>query len=65
MNVQPVIPIKITENWNLITRTIVPIIDQPSLFAGTDSASGSATSIRACSYPRPSPASSSGASAPR
>jgi len=40
MNVQPVIPIKITEDWNLITRTIVPIIDQPSLFPGTDSAFG-------------------------
>ena len=34
LNVQPVIPIKLTEDWNLITRTIVPIINQPSLFLG-------------------------------
>ena len=32
LNVQPVIPIKLTEEWNLITRTIMPIINQPSLF---------------------------------
>ncbi|MEZ5565852.1 MAG: hypothetical protein R3F24_10185 [Gammaproteobacteria bacterium] len=28
LNVQPVIPIDISENWNLISRTIVPLIDQ-------------------------------------
>ena len=32
LNVQPVIPISINEEWNLITRTIMPIINQPSLF---------------------------------
>ncbi len=32
LNVQPVIPIKLTPEWNLITRTVVPIINQPSLF---------------------------------
>jgi hypothetical protein len=40
LNVQPVIPINITENWNLITRVIMPIINQPSLFPGMDSATG-------------------------
>lgn len=28
LNIQPVIPFSITENWNLITRTIVPVIYQ-------------------------------------
>jgi hypothetical protein len=32
LNVQPVIPVKIAEDWNLITRVIMPIINQPSLF---------------------------------
>ena len=32
LNIQPVIPISISEDWNLITRTIMPIINQPSLF---------------------------------
>jgi len=30
-NVQPVIPFSLTENWNVITRTIVPVIHQPRL----------------------------------
>ena len=30
LNVQPVIPISLSEDWNLITRTIIPIINQPS-----------------------------------
>ncbi len=29
LNIQPVIPLHITKNWNLITRTILPIIWQP------------------------------------
>jgi hypothetical protein len=32
LNVQPVIPIHLNDEWNLITRVIMPIINQPSLF---------------------------------
>ena len=28
LNVQPVVPLSIGEDWNLIIRTIVPIVDQ-------------------------------------
>lgn len=28
LNIQPVIPISINENWNVITRTIIPLVDQ-------------------------------------
>ncbi|WP_395666576.1 hypothetical protein [Methylocella sp.] len=28
LNVEPVIPIKLSEDWNLITRTILPIVSQ-------------------------------------
>ena len=28
LNIQPVIPIRLTERWNLISRTILPLIDQ-------------------------------------
>jgi hypothetical protein len=31
LNVRPVIPIKIDPDWNVITRTIVPLIWQPSV----------------------------------
>ena len=40
LNIQPVIPFHLSENWTLITRTIMPIINQPSLFPGVSSASG-------------------------
>ena len=30
LNIQPVIPLHLTKNWNLITRTILPIIWQPN-----------------------------------
>jgi hypothetical protein len=31
LNIQPVIPISISKDWNVITRTIVPLIDQEDL----------------------------------
>jgi hypothetical protein len=31
LNIQPVLPIHISEDWNIITRTILPLIWQPSL----------------------------------
>ncbi len=34
LNIQPVIPFGLGEDWNMITRTIVPVIYQPSLFPG-------------------------------
>ncbi len=40
LNLQPVIPIKLNADWNLITRTIMPIINQPSLFPHGESAFG-------------------------
>ena len=36
LNVQPVIPFNLTDNWNLITRTIMPIIKQPDLRTTSD-----------------------------
>jgi opacity protein-like surface antigen len=29
LNIQPVVPLHINENWNLISRTIMPLISQP------------------------------------
>ena len=40
LNIQPVIPISLSEDWNLITRTILPIINQPSPAPGVRSAFG-------------------------
>lgn len=40
LNVQPVIPFTLNDDWNLITRTIIPIIDAESPAPGIDDASG-------------------------
>jgi hypothetical protein len=40
MNVQPVIPFSLGEDWNLITRTILPIINQPGFVPGQSDAFG-------------------------
>jgi len=39
-NIQPVIPFSIGEDWNLITRTILPIVSQPSFARGQDRKTG-------------------------
>jgi len=34
VNVQPVIPVSIGEDWNMISRTIIPVISQSDIFPG-------------------------------
>ena len=40
LNIQPVIPFSLNADWNLISRTIVPLIYQSDLFPGAGSQSG-------------------------
>ena len=40
LNIQPVIPISVSNNWNIITRTILPVISMPSLYPGDDRTNG-------------------------
>lgn len=40
LNVQPVIPISIGENWNVISRTILPLVNQHEIFPGAGSQTG-------------------------
>ena len=40
LNVQPVIPFSLNDDWNLITRTIVPLVDQRDFPAATSNESG-------------------------
>jgi len=40
LNIQPVIPLRLSKDWNLITRTIVPIIYQPLLLPGVGKTGG-------------------------
>ena len=45
LNIQPVIPISINKDWNLILRTILPVISQTDVFgkSGTQSGLGNTT----------------------
>ncbi len=40
LNIQPVVPFSLSEDWNLISRTIVPLVDQSDIFPGAGSQSG-------------------------
>ncbi len=40
LNIQPVIPVSVNDEWNVITRTIVPVISMPSLYPGDDRSNG-------------------------
>ena len=40
MNVQPVIPFSINDKWNLVSRTILPIVSQDEIYPGAGSQSG-------------------------
>lgn len=40
LNIQPVIPISVSKDWNVITRTIVPVISQPGFSPGQSRVNG-------------------------
>ena len=40
LNVQPVVPVSISDNWNMISRTILPIVYQDDVVPGTGSQFG-------------------------
>jgi hypothetical protein len=40
LNIQPVIPIDLNSDWNIITRTIVPLVSQPNFAPGEPHNSG-------------------------
>jgi len=40
LNIQPVIPITVNKDWNVITRTIVPVISQPAFTPNQDRENG-------------------------
>jgi hypothetical protein len=40
LNIQPVLPMKLNDSWNVVTRVIAPIIYQPTVSATTGGTSG-------------------------
>jgi len=46
MNVQPVVPITLNDNWNIISRTILPIVHQSDIFPGAGSQTGTGDTVQ-------------------
>ena len=46
MNIQPVIPITLNEDWNLISRTILPVINQEDVFPGSPERTGTGDTVQ-------------------
>jgi hypothetical protein len=40
LNIQPVIPLSLNADWNLIARSVIPVISQPAMTTGGDSTFG-------------------------
>lgn len=40
LNIEPVLPVSLNKNWNLIFRTILPVIDEPSFLKANNSTTG-------------------------
>ena len=40
LNIQPVVPFELNSDWNLIVRTILPVVDQEELFEGAGNGAG-------------------------
>jgi hypothetical protein len=40
LNIQPVIPISLNDDWNIISRTIVPLVSQDDIFPGAGRQTG-------------------------
>ena len=47
LNIQPVIPIEVNKDWNVITRTIFPLIWQPEFVPGQGSTFGLGSAAQA------------------
>jgi hypothetical protein len=40
LNIQPVLPLRLNDDWNVITRTIIPVVYEPALAPGAGATGG-------------------------
>ena len=40
LNIQPVLPLRLNADWNVITRTIIPVVYEPALAPGAGASGG-------------------------
>ncbi len=58
LNVQPVVPFSLNEDWNLISRTIVPVVYQNDVFPGAGSQSGLGDTVQSLFFSPAAPTAS-------
>ena len=56
LNIQPVVPLELNDKWTLISRTIVPVIHQESIFPDAGRQTGLGDTVQSLFFsPRPGP----------
>lgn len=56
LNLQPVVPFELNDRWNLISRTILPLIRQTNIFPGAGNQTGLGDIVQTLFFsPRPGP----------
>jgi hypothetical protein len=55
LNIQPVIPFELSQDWNLISRTILPLVDQSDIFPGAGDQSGTGDIVQSLFFSPKSP----------
>jgi hypothetical protein len=58
LNMQPVVPLSINEDWNLISRTILPVVDQQDIFPGAGDQFGLGDTVQSVFFSPKAPTSS-------
>lgn len=58
MNIQPVVPFSLSDDWNLISRTILPVVDQSRIFPGAGSQTGLGDTVQSLFFSPKAPTSS-------
>jgi hypothetical protein len=58
LNIQPVIPISLSEDWNLISRTILPVVWQDDIFPGAGSQWGTGDAVQSLFFSPKAPTAS-------
>ncbi|NOV23245.1 transporter [Cupriavidus necator] len=58
MNFQPVVPVSLSEDWNLISRTIVPVTYQSSITPGSGSQAGLGDTVQSLFFSPKAPTAS-------
>lgn len=57
LNVQPVIPIELNQDWNIISRTILPLVSQRDIYPGAGSQSGTGDIVQSVFFSPKAPTS--------